>query len=162
MMTDEKELENQQLAMSTEEYDFESNLRLDIFIIDSGWDSVAHRVLNNSMDLLKNYLKKHNLYVLSPEQSMQVLMAHSDLIGRDPILMVVDRLAAKLNNPHGFGARLILGHIHDEHRVDWLIKMFVKIVNTHFEALDIAYTFQQYNHKIGVKGAIDIIMESFA
>ena len=66
--------------------------------------------------------------------------------------MVVDRLAQKLNNPHGYGARIMLGNIHDRERVDWLIKMFLRVVNTHAETLDIAYTVQQYNYKEGHPG----------
>ena len=36
--------------------------------------------------------------------------------------------------------------------------MFVRIVNDREEILDIAHTFSKYNHKEGIKGAIDIIM----
>jgi len=134
---------------------------LDIYIIDSGWDTVAHRVLQRSMPLVKSYLKEHNLFVLSQEYSLEVLRNHPELIGKDPVIMVVDRLARKLKNPHGFGARVMLGQVHLESHVFKLIKMFLRIVNTHEQALDIAHTFQEHNYKEGVKGALDIIIESF-
>jgi hypothetical protein len=153
------EIEQSETNVSIE--DLDSLLRLDIYVIDSGWDSVAHRVLCNSLDLIKNYLVNHNLYVLSPDQSTKLLSAHSELIEKDPVLMVVDPLALKLRNPHGYGARLVLGQIYDESRVEWLIRMFLRVVNTHSETLDIAHTFQEYNYREGVKGAVEIVFESF-
>ena len=146
--------------MSSSLVSMKDRLRLDVYVIDSGWDSVAHSVLQRSMDLFKTYLTDHNLYLLSHEQSAEYLKAHPELIGQDPILIVVDHLAKKLHNPQGFGTLIALGLIKDRARVEWLIKMFLKIINTHTETLDIAYTFQQYNHKEGVKGTVDIIMES--
>ena len=139
----------------------ESGLKLDVFIIDAGWDSVAHQVLHREMPLIKTYLTTHNLYVLTPEQSIRLLTSHPQMIGKDPILMVVDKFARALANPHGYGARIHLGTISEEHHVLWLIRMFLQIVNNHSETLDIAYTFQQYNYKEGIKGTVEIVMESF-
>lgn len=139
----------------------ESHSRLDIYIIDSGWDSLPHRVLHRSLDLFKAYLTDHNVYVLTPEQSTAFLKQYPDLIGKDPIIAIVDGLARKLSNPSGFGTRLELGLVNDAYRLEYLLKMFLQIVNTKTDILDIAYTFREHNHMEGVKGAIDIIMESF-
>ena len=147
-------------SMSLSADSIKSRLRLDVYVIDSGWDSLAHDVLHGSMALFKNYLTNHNLYLLTHEQSVEYLKNHPELVGQDPILIVVDHLAKKLHNPHGYGTLISLGLINDRARVEWLIKMFLKIINTHNKTLDIAYTFQQHNHKEGIKGAVDIIMES--
>ncbi len=135
--------------------------RLDIYIIDSGWDSLAHRVLQHSLDLFTAYLTEHNVYVLTPEQSTAFLKEHPELIGKDPIIAIVDDLARKLNNPHGFGTRLELGLVNDAFRLECLLKMFLQIVNDKMNIFDIAYTFRKHNHKEGIKGAVEIIMESF-
>ena len=140
--------------------DLDSHLRLDIYIVNSGWDSMQSRVLMKSLDLIKAYIKRHNLFILSPEQSVRMLSAHPDMIGKDPLIIVVDKLAQQLKSPHGYGAQVALGLCHDEARVQWLIRMFLRVVNTHSETLDIAYTFQEFNHKEGVKGAIEIMVES--
>jgi hypothetical protein len=139
----------------------EAQSRLDIYIIDSGWDSLPHRVLHRSLDLFKTYLTDHNVYILTPEQSAAFLKQHPDLIGKDPIIAIVDGLARKLNNPSGFGTRLELGLVHDAYRLEYLLKMFLQIVNTKTDILDITETFREHNHKEGVRGAIEIIMESF-
>jgi len=145
---------------SSSDHKIESNLRLDIFIIDSGWKSLAHTYLASVIDLFKAYLTEHNLYILSPEQSIAFLKEHPYYIGRDPIIVVVDKMARTLNNPEGFGTQLELGPIEDPHRIEGLIKMFVSIVNDKEKILEIAQTFRKYYHKEGIEGAIDIIMET--
>jgi hypothetical protein len=139
----------------------DSHLNLDIYVIDSGWKTLAHKILVGEMDLFKAYLKEHNLFILSPEQSVAFLKEHPEMIGRDPIIAVVDKLARDLDNPDGFGTRLELGGIHDPKRIHWLIQMFVRVINSKSEILDIANTFRKYNHKAGVKGAVEIVMETF-
>ena len=138
----------------------EQELCLDTYIIDSGWDSVAHRALEGAMGQLVPLLSGQRLFRLSPEQSIAFLKEHAELIGKDPIVVVVDRLARKLENPGGYGVRLCLGMIQDPQRLDWVLRLFARIVNTHAETLDIAYTFSRFSHKLGVQGAVEIIMES--
>ena len=143
---------------SSSYHEIESDLRLDIYIIDSGWESLAHTYLASVIDLFKAYLTEHNLYILSPEQSVAFLQEHPHYIGRDPIILVVDKIARTLNNPEGFGAQVELGLIKDPHRIEGLIKMFVRIVNNKDKILEIGHAFREYNHKEGTKGALDIIM----
>ena len=140
--------------------EIDSHLNLDIYIIDSGWHSTAHAHLAREFDLFKAYLSEHNLYVLTPQQSVDFLKKHPELIGRDPVIAVVDRLARDMNNLDGFGTRLELGMIEDPARIDWLLRMFVRVINSQAEILDIANTFRKYNYKEGVKGTIEIIMET--
>ena len=59
--------------MSSSMVSMKDRLRLDVYVIDSGWDSVAHGVLERSMDLFKTYLTGHNLYLLSHEQAAEYL-----------------------------------------------------------------------------------------
>lgn len=134
--------------------------RLDVYIIDSGWDCPAHRVLVNSLDHFTAYLSDNNLYVLTREQSIAFLKAHPELIGKGPIVAVVDRLAKKLGNPHGYGVRLCLGTFHDPQQLDWVLRLFARAINTKTETLDIAHTFSVYGQKLGFQGAVEIIMES--
>ena len=138
----------------------DSHLNLDIYIIDSGWNSLAHRHLEGELELFKAYIIEHNVHVLSRKQSVAFLKRHHELIGRDPIIAVVDRLARNMNNPDGFGTCLELGMIDDPARIDWLLKMFVRVINSKSEILDIANTFRKHNYKEGIKGTIEIIMES--
>lgn len=140
------------------DHEIESDSGLDIYIIDSGWESLAHTYLASVIDLFKAYLTEHNLYILSPEQSIAFLKKHPHSIGRDPIIVAVDKIARTLNNPEGFGTQLELGLIKDPHRIEELIKMFVRIVSNKDKILEIAHAFRKYNHKEGIGGALDIIM----
>lgn len=157
----EQSSETQEASNHSAEEELNS-FKLDVYIVDAGWDSLAHRVLNESMELIKSYLRDQNLFILSPEQSVKFLRSHPDLVGRDPIVIIVDRLARKLQNPDGFGARIGLGLIENEYELHNLIKMFLTVINKHESTLDIANTFRKYNHQEGMNGAIDIIMESFS
>ena len=73
----------------------------------------------------------------------------------------MDDLARKLNNPHVSNAPGTSGLLNDAFRLECLLKMFLQIVNDKMNIFDIAYTFRKHNHKEGIKGAVEIIMESF-
>ena len=53
-MTEDKAPDDQQLEVCIDDYqmdqldDFEAQLRLDIYIIDSGWETAAHAMLKRS------------------------------------------------------------------------------------------------------------------
>ena len=102
---------------ASSDHEIESDFRLDIYIIDSGWESPAHTYLDSVIDLFKAYLTEHNLYILSPEQSIAFLKEHPQYIGSDPIIVVIDKIARNLNNHEGFGTQLELGLIKDPHRI---------------------------------------------
>src|SRR5208283_385929 len=85
--------------------------RFHIFIVDSGWNSAAHRVLVENFGLLRNLQKDDPIYVLSPEQSITFQRRHGSRIGRDPIIAVHDMDALDRGGTSGFhGFRLSLGH----------------------------------------------------
>ena len=56
-----------------------------IFIIDSGWDSPAHRVLRENFGLLRELQKDDPIYVLSREKSIEFIRRHrrADRTGSD-------------------------------------------------------------------------------
>jgi hypothetical protein len=64
---------------SSSDHEIEPDLRLDIYVIDSGWESLAHSYLASVIDLFKAYLTEHNLYILSRDQSIAFLMDHPQL-----------------------------------------------------------------------------------
>jgi len=135
-------------------------MRLDVYVVDSGLDALPRQVLRRFEKIMERFLDSHNLHVLSEEESIEFLKDFPQYVGRDPLLAVVDPLARKMKNPKGFGAVVALGHIDSETRIEALIKMFLRLVRSHKGTLDIAYSFREQNHKRGMKGAVDIVMES--
>ena len=135
-------------------------MSLNIYVVDSGLDALPRQVLGRFRKVMEQYLSSHNLHVLSEESSIKFLKEFPQYVGRDPLLVVVDPLARKMQNPQGFGAVVALGHIDSESRIEALIKMFLRLVRSHRGTLDIAHSFRDQNHKRGVKGAADIIMDT--
>jgi len=146
-------------------------VKMDIYIVDSGWESLPHRVLRGSMEMIKRFLSGHNLYILSPEQSVAFLRRHPHLVGRDPLLAVVDPGARRANARAGFGASVSLGRYFwvlgdaddpnpDHQQLQAMIKMFLRLVNCHDGTKNIAAEFRRFNHKAGARGTLEIVMDS--
>ena len=84
--------------------------RFRIFIVDAGWNSVAHRVLVENFALLRGLQKDDPIYVLTREQSIEFQRRHGTRIGRDPIIAVHDLAAMDKTGTTDFhGFRLSLG-----------------------------------------------------
>jgi len=149
----------------------DTSRRLDVYVVDSGWHSAPHLVLRRSMGMVERYLTGHNLFVLTEEQSVAFLKKHPHLVGRDPLLVVVDPRARAENQREGFGASLVLGRtawvlgrkeneVPDDKMLLGMIKMFLRLVNCHDGSKNIAGEFRKFNHKEGTKGILEIVMDS--
>ena len=134
--------------------------RFEVYVIDSGWKTEAGETLRESMELFTKYLKDHDVYVLDEDQSEDFLQHHPQLLGKDPIVAVLDRAAIERGSSDGIGARLLLGRIHDKTRVQSLLKMLLRIVNTRQLARDLPKAVREEVHREGVSGAIEVIMET--
>jgi hypothetical protein len=134
--------------------------RFKVFILDSGWDSPAHRVLEKSMDLFTRQLSRHDVFILDRAQSDKFLETHPFLIGMDPIIALLDPEKISRWTHHEYGARFMLGHVKSEARVQMLLKMLLRLVNTERMAEHLPVTIRQIVHKEGVRGAWDIILET--
>ncbi|MCX6348352.1 MAG: hypothetical protein NTV79_02465 [Candidatus Aureabacteria bacterium] len=136
--------------------------RLDIYIIDSGWGSTAHRVLAKNLDIIQSYMVPgDNLFILSPPQSIEFLKSHPGLIRRDPLVVMIDRLAEKLKNTSGYGIRLSLGGIHRVSHIETAIKALLQLINNRRKMPDLCLAVREHLHKADIKGAVEIIMEEF-
>ena len=110
--------------------------------------------------LFTKYLHRLEVYILSADQSEKFLQGHPQLLGKDPIIAVLDRDAIRRESPDGVGARLLLGRVHDEHRVLALLKMLLRILNTRELADDLPGSIRRFVHREGMAGAIEIVMST--
>ncbi|HXJ77776.1 MAG TPA: hypothetical protein VMS64_03750 [Candidatus Methylomirabilis sp.] len=134
--------------------------RFEVYVIDSGWKTPAAEVVRNAMPLFAKYMGRHEVYVLSTDHSEKFLQGHPQLLGKDPIIAVLDREAIRRESADGVGVRLLLGRIRDEHRVLALLKMLLRIVNTPELAADLPGSIRRYVHREGVAGAVEIVMSA--
>jgi hypothetical protein len=117
-------------------------------------------VVRRSMPLVAKYLRRHAVYILTADQSERFLQGHPQLLGKDPIIAVLDREAIRRESAGGIGARLLLGRVRDEHRALALLKMLLRILNTPELAADLPGSIRRFVHREGVAGAVETIMSA--
>lgn len=91
-----------------------------IVIIDSGWPSVAHVVLQAAMGLLREYLGDQNLIIFPKEDSRDFLKNHPEDIGTDPIIIITDinpKEVPLVTEEEINGIRINLGKVKDRDEV---------------------------------------------
>jgi hypothetical protein len=84
--------------------------RFDIFLIDTGWNTAVGKLVHSHLTTMFGFQKQDSFYVLSPEQSVEILRRSPRLIGHDPIILVYDLLPPPNRKSRGYrGFRLNLG-----------------------------------------------------
>jgi hypothetical protein len=136
----------------------EADLRLRIFIIDTGWNSAASRVLKENTEVLCSLTEADPIYVLDRETSVQMLRQHRQLIGRDPIISVHNMHALEksgTDQEHGF--RIHLGLLTSEEQVLVALRMFANFIARYRTSKNIEVQVRRRLRREGVAGAIEII-----
>jgi hypothetical protein len=131
------------------------NSRFRIFIIDSGWNHPASKVLNENFEIIHALTHEDPIYVLDKEKSVDLLRKNKGLIGHDPIIAVHDVTASGFRKHLGF--RLHLGLLDGEAESLSALKMFARFINTHRDAKDLEADVRRKLHKQGLSGAIEIV-----
>jgi hypothetical protein len=132
--------------------------RFRIFVIDSGWNSVASRVLKENLDLLLDLNREEPTYLLGRDVSVALLRQHESLIGRDPIVIVHDMWVIRERGSDGVhGLRLHLGLMHNEVQVLTGLQMFARFLRTHRAAKNLESEVRGKLMLEGLAGAIQIV-----
>ncbi len=132
--------------------------RFRIFVIDSGWNQPAGKVLRENIDLIHALTHEDPIYVLGREKSVALLRKNKSLIGHDPIISVHDVSPCDerdRNKARGF--RLHLGLQDSEESCLSALKTFARFINTHRDAKDLEGDVRRKLHKQGLEGAIEIV-----
>lgn len=146
-----------QLSRETDERS--AAARFHIFIVDSGWNSAAHRVLVENFALLRNLQKDDPIYVLSREQSIELQRRRGSRIVRDPTIAVHDMDALDRGGTSGFhGFRLHLGLLHTPQQALLGLQAFASFLVTHRHSTDLEADVRAKLRREGLTGAIEIIM----
>jgi hypothetical protein len=133
--------------------------RFHIFIVDSGWNSAAHRVLVENFELIRNLQRDDPVYVLSREQAIAFQRHHGSRIGRDPIIAVHDMEALDKGGAAGFhGFRPSLGLLRTPQQALIGLQAFVRFLVMHRRSTDLESDIRANLRREGLMGAIEIIM----
>src|SRR3954467_2577855 len=65
--------------------------RLDVFIIDTGWNAAVSAALMKNLNQIRVYLQDDFLSVVDQPRSIALLKANPHLIGHDPMILFFDR-----------------------------------------------------------------------
>ena len=104
----------------------------EVFVIDTGWNETAHRVLRKQIPLFDTLIGDTPTYWLDRRTSAALLRKHRELIGRDPILCVHDLRAVKRRGTLGVhGLRLHLGLLRSEDALTRALQMVMHFLARH-------------------------------
>ena len=133
--------------------------RFQIFIVDGGWNSPAHRVLHENFGMLRDLAKNDPIYVLSREKSIEFALSHPSLLGKGPAIVVHDLAALREGGAAGFhGFRLHLGLMRSVEQALLALELFTRFLATHRRSLDLEADIRRNLRREGIIGAIEIIM----
>lgn len=133
--------------------------RFQIFILDGGWNSPAHRVLRENFGMVRNLAKGDPIYVLSREKSIEFILSHPSLLGKGPAIVVHDLAALREGGTGGFhGFRLHLGLMHSEEQALLALELCARFLATHRRSADLEADIRRDLRREGFIGAIEIIM----
>lgn len=135
--------------------------RFDIFLIDTGWNQPVSKLVQSHLPILYNYQKQDSLYLLTPEQSMEILRREPALIGRDPTILVYDLYAPKGQGSGKYrGFRIHLGRFRSAEQALTKLQEFLRFVNVHRTAECLDREVRRELHREGVSGAVRLLREA--
>jgi len=152
-------LTNATSAESSETGEGPSGPRFRIFIVDTGWNSPAHRVLHENFALLHDLQKDEEIYVVSREKSIEIARRYGSRIGRDPIIAVHDMASLEKSGTSGFhGFRLSLGLLRTPEQALLGLQAFARFLATHRRSKNLEAIIRSELRREGFVGAIEIVM----
>ena len=64
--------------------------RFDIFLIDTGWNQAVGKAVHSHLSVFFGIDNQDSFYILSRDQSVELIKRAPHLIGHDPIILVYD------------------------------------------------------------------------
>ena len=145
-------------ATASEQPQKQRDPRFHIFVIDSGWNSPASKVLRQNLAMIRDINEDDDVYVLNREMSVALLRHYPLQVGRDPIITVHDLHAKhrhRIKHIHGF--RVHLGILDSEQQVLSAMQMLARFLVSHRTTRDLEKVIRQTFHREGIAGAIEIM-----
>lgn len=133
---------------------------LDVFLIDSGWNTPVCAAVHENIPTMAAYLKQQRFFVLNQEQSLTYIRKHPAMVGADPILMVVDRHAAAQKGAR-VGFRLCLGHVKRADVAVSMLKWAMQLTMT-ASIVEMTKMVEQSGHRKTLQGVIELVGEGSA
>jgi hypothetical protein len=133
--------------------------RLDVFIIDSGWNLAISNALMRNLDQIRDYLEGDELYILDQSQSIAMLKMNPHLIGHDPMILFLDRKRKEAGHEF-YGIRLNLGLLRKPEQALARLQSALRIVAENRACPDMYHAVQKELWHAGIEGAFKVISEA--
>jgi hypothetical protein len=136
--------------------------RFNFFLIDTGWhESVSQMVHKHFPRLLHHHNPKDSLFILTPEQSVEVLRQAPYEIGHDPIILVYDLYAPSGKDARSYkGFRLALGLIRHPEQAMARLQEFFRFLVIHRSSTQLDREIRRNLRREGFEGMVKVLRES--
>jgi hypothetical protein len=133
--------------------------RFHIYVIDTGWNSAARKVLEENLALLHDLTHDDPVYVLDRDMSVEFMRRHPSLIGRDPIICAHDLWEiSRSGTSCVHGVRVHLGLLRDEDKVLQALQMFARFLSTQRMSANLEDVMRRRLRLEGLAGAFELAM----
>jgi hypothetical protein len=135
--------------------------RFDIFLIDTGWNHSVSKVVQSHLSLFFSFEKQDSFYILSPEQSIEILRGAPHLIGNDPIILVYDLHAPDDRKTRGYhGFRLNLGLVKHSGQALARLQEFLRFIALNRSATRLDRSIRRELYREGLDGMVKILRDA--
>ncbi len=135
--------------------------RFDIFLIDTGWNRAVSKAVREHVIHLARLHSSESIYVLSHEQSAELLKLDPHAIGYDPTIVVYDLYASPGSTTKAYrGFRLNLGLMRHPEQAVARLQEFARFVATKRNSERLDREIQRELHREGFDGLVRLLRES--
>jgi hypothetical protein len=135
--------------------------RFDIFLIDTGWNQEVGKVIHSHLSLLFGIDNQDSFYILSREQSVEIIKRAPHLIGHDPIILVYDVRAPGDRKSRGYhGFRLNLGLIKHPSQALARLQEFLRFIALNRTVVRLDRSIRRELYREGLDGMIKILRDA--
>ena len=135
--------------------------RFNFFLIDTGWNEPISKVVHKHFPQIQKHLPHALLFMLSADQSVEILRHLPEAIGHDPMILVYDLYAPNATRPTNYkGFRLSLGLLRHPEQALARLQEFVRFVVVHRRSASLDREIRRELHREGFEGMIKILRES--
>jgi hypothetical protein len=135
--------------------------RFDIFLIDTGWNQAVGKVIHSHLSVFFGIDNEDSYYVLSREQSFEIIKRAPHLIGHDPIILVYDVRAPGTRKSRGYhGFRLNLGLIKHPSQALARLQEFLRFIAVNRTVVRLDRCIQRELYREGLDGMVKILRDA--
>jgi hypothetical protein len=135
--------------------------RFDIFLIDTGWNQAVGKVIHSHLSVFFGIDNQDSYYVLSREQSFEIIKRAPNLIGHDPIILVYDVRAPSNRKSRGYhGFRLNLGLIKHPSQALARLQEFLRFIAMNRTVVRLDRSIRRELYREGLDGMVKILRDA--